>query len=450
MPRSARELPDAIQWHEGMLLAPQHFQQLGVRGEELIAYHTATSSPFHWGIRHLKVDPVQLVSGIFRVLELEAVLPDGLIVSHVQGDDVPLELDLSEQQGQLMGKPVPIYLAVPVRRLGGRATRGDLPRYQEVPGLPISDEHTGEGEMTIPRLKPRLSLHLTDSLAQKYVGFPIARLMLREEAFTMTNFVPAQLSITRVSAIGEMCQAVATRLREKAMFLAERARTPLGQTDKPMLQQSQTAIHGLVAGLPMFEAILKTDRCHPFPLYLSLCQIVGHMTAVGGALVPPMLPSYDHNDPKAAFSAACDFVIQMLDRVSEAYTAIPFEEADGVFSLKIDPAWCDDDLTIGVRARAEMTEADVIAWMDVALVGSDSVIKPMRERRVLGAPRHRIDREQALDVVPTRGVVLFKIEVNFDDIVPGEKLSILSGDRGRREPPQEIVLYVRNPSGDDR
>ena len=88
--------------------------------------------------------------------------------------------------------------------------------------------------------------------------------------------------------------------------------------------------------------------------------------------------------------------------------------------------------------------------MDVALVGSDSVIKPMRERRVLGAPRHRIDREQALDVVPTRGVVLFKIEVNFDDIVPGEKLSILSGDRGRREPPQEIVLYIRNPSGDDR
>ncbi|MDF1750691.1 MAG: type VI secretion system baseplate subunit TssK, partial [Alphaproteobacteria bacterium] len=87
MPRSARELPDAIQWHEGMLLAPQHFQQLAVRGEELIAYHTATSSPFHWGIRHLKVDPVQLVSGIFRVLELEAVLPDGLIVTHVQGED---------------------------------------------------------------------------------------------------------------------------------------------------------------------------------------------------------------------------------------------------------------------------------------------------------------------------------------------------------------------------
>jgi type VI secretion system protein ImpJ len=88
--------------------------------------------------------------------------------------------------------------------------------------------------------------------------------------------------------------------------------------------------------------------------------------------------------------------------------------------------------------------------MDSALIGSDSVIRAMRERRVLGAPRERIDREEALDVVPTRGVVLFKIEVNFDDIVPGERLSILSGDRGRREPPREIVLYVRNPPGETR
>ena len=450
MPRSARELPDAIQWHEGMLLAPQHFQQLAIRGEELVAYHALTGSPFHWGVRHIKIDPVQLVSGIFRILELEAILPDGLIVSHQQGDGNPLELRVADHQDELSGGAMPVYLCVPVRRMGARATRGDLPRYAEAEGLPVADEQTGEGEVTIPRIRPRLSLQMTGTLAQKFVGMPIARVALREEAFTLTDFVPPQLAVTRVSAIGEMCQTLSTRLREKAVFLAERARTPLGQSDRPMLQESQTAIHGLVAGLPVFEAMLKTDSSHPYPLYLSLCSIVGHMTAVGGALVPPALPAYDHNDPRSSFAAAHDFVVQMLDRISEAYMALPFAEADGIFSLKTEPEWCDDDLTIGVRARADMTESDVIAWMDTALIGSESVITPMRAKRVLGAPRHRIDREKALDVVPTRGVVLFKIEVNFDDIVPGERLSILSGDRGRREPPQEIVLYVRNSSVDDR
>lgn len=450
MPRSARELPDAIQWHEGMLLAPQHFQQMSVRGEELVAYHALTASPFHWGIRHLKIDPVQLVSGVFRVLELEAVLPDGLVVSHVQGDGETLEIDISDMQTVLSTGPMPVFLCVPVRRLGKRATRGDLPRYHEANGLPVADEQTGEGEMEIPRIRPRLSLQVTDTLADKFVGLPLAKVMVQEEAFTLANFVPPQLSVTRVSVLGEMCQTLATRLREKAVYLAERARTPLGQSDRPMMQQVQTSLHGLVAGLPSFEAILKTDSSHPYPLYLSLCTIVGHMTAVGGAMVPPSLPGYDHNDPKTCFTAAHDFVIQMLDRISEAYTALPFSEADGVFMLKLEPEWCDEDLTIGVRAKPEMTEADVIAWMEAALIGSESVLNPMRERRVLGAPRHRIDREKALDVVPTRGVVLFKVELNFDDVIPGERLAILSGDRGRRETPQEIVLYVRNTSGSDR
>ncbi|NMM44342.1 type VI secretion system baseplate subunit TssK [Rhodospirillaceae bacterium KN72] len=450
MPRSARELPDAIQWHEGMLLAPQHFQQLAVRGEELVAYHALTASPFHWGIRHLKIDPVQLVSGVLRVLELEAVMPDGLIVSHMQGDEEPLEIDLTPIQSDLAGDGLPVYLSVPVRRLGGQATRGDLPRYGAVEGMPVSDEETGESEISIPRLKPRLSLHAVETLPAKYVGLPVARVAVREEAFTLTNFVPPQLFVTRMSVLGEMCQTLATRLREKAVYLAERARTPLGQSDRPMMREMQATLQGIVSGLPVLEAMLKTDRTHPFSLYLALCQIVGSMTAVGGALVPPVLAAYDHDDPRISYAAACDFIVQMLDRISESYTAIPFIEEDGIFSLKLEQDWCDDDLTVGVRARPEATESDVIAWMEGALVGSESVITPMRERRVLGAPRHRIDREQALDLVPTRGVVLFKIEMNFDDIVPGENLSILSGDKGRREGPQEIVLYIRNPSSDNR
>jgi len=57
----AHDLPGAIQWHEGMLLAPQHFQQLSIRYEELLHYHLMMISPFHWGIRRLKIDQVLLL-----------------------------------------------------------------------------------------------------------------------------------------------------------------------------------------------------------------------------------------------------------------------------------------------------------------------------------------------------------------------------------------------------
>ena len=42
----ASDIPEAIQWHEGMLLAPQHFQQLAWRQETLLHYATLAASPF--------------------------------------------------------------------------------------------------------------------------------------------------------------------------------------------------------------------------------------------------------------------------------------------------------------------------------------------------------------------------------------------------------------------
>ena len=73
---NAYEIPDAIQWHEGLLLTPQHFQQLSTRHEALVQYGTSLVAPFCWGVRRLKYDRVSLTMGKFRVLQLEAVMPD--------------------------------------------------------------------------------------------------------------------------------------------------------------------------------------------------------------------------------------------------------------------------------------------------------------------------------------------------------------------------------------
>ena len=47
---------DRIQWHEGMLLAPQHFQQTSARLDSLVAWHTLLAAPFSWGVRRLRID----------------------------------------------------------------------------------------------------------------------------------------------------------------------------------------------------------------------------------------------------------------------------------------------------------------------------------------------------------------------------------------------------------
>ena len=47
-----------IQWHEGMLLSPQHFQQMELRQQQILTYHMQLVSPFYWGVNHLRMDAV--------------------------------------------------------------------------------------------------------------------------------------------------------------------------------------------------------------------------------------------------------------------------------------------------------------------------------------------------------------------------------------------------------
>ena len=82
----AEDIPEAIQWHEGMLLSPQHFQQSAWRHELLVQYGSLLVAPYCWGVRSLTLDTKLLPGGTFRVLELEAVMSDGSLVSHKAED----------------------------------------------------------------------------------------------------------------------------------------------------------------------------------------------------------------------------------------------------------------------------------------------------------------------------------------------------------------------------
>jgi len=222
----AQKLPAAIQWHEGMLLAPQHFQQLSLRHEELLHYHLGTIAPFYWGINRLKVDSTLLIDGTLRVLELEGVMPDGLVVSHLGQEGNGLEIDLTPYTEEMKERALTIHLVVPVKKIGIASTKGDLARYDSVEGRPVVDENTGESELPIPRLKPRLSLLVTDTPPQKYSTFPLAKVAYKNETFTMTDYIPPTLTVPTKSAIGKICSSVAHRLREKGVFLSERVRSP--------------------------------------------------------------------------------------------------------------------------------------------------------------------------------------------------------------------------------
>ena len=103
-------LSEHIQWHEGMLLAPQHFQQESARVDALVGWQTLAGHPAAWGVRRLEVDEALLGNGLLRITAIEAILPDGMAVHYdaAQAQGHPLELDLAPYRSTMEQQALPV------------------------------------------------------------------------------------------------------------------------------------------------------------------------------------------------------------------------------------------------------------------------------------------------------------------------------------------------------
>jgi type VI secretion system protein ImpJ len=242
-----------------------------------------------------------------------------------------------------------------------------------------------------------------------------------------------------------MCSGLATRLREKAVLLAEKARTPSVASRAPQLVDTKNQIRALVSCLPEFEALVNSGVAHPFPLYLSLARLLGSLTSIGSAMLPPVLETYDHNDPLASFIQAHSVMDRIVaEGFIESFSAYPLAFEDGQFGLRFDPEWQGRRIIVGVRAKSGTSTAEAASWIENSIIGSESRVPSMRLRRVLGAERKKIEGED--DLVPTADVTLYAVEPDPDSIAVDEQLLIFNpNDPDGEDGPADIVLYVRNP-----
>jgi type VI secretion system protein ImpJ len=441
--RRAAEIPLAIQWHDGMLLSPQHFQEEGRRHERLLAYHLGHAAPYHQGVVNLEVDLGRLVAGIFRVIHVEAVMPDGTLVFHGEGDP-ELSVDLRPQAQIMKDTPAPVFLAIPREQLGGAPSGADLARHRSVEGAPVVDEHTGELPLQIPRIVPSARLLVAEEPPARLVCLPLARIRLDGEAFIRTDYVPPTVGIALSSPIGEIGQRIVSRLREKALRLSEKASMLSRTTDRELIAELRRQIHCLVSALPTFEALLYSERPHPFALWTALAGLVGQIAGLSRTPVPPLLPPYRHDDIRAVFEVARDHIFRMVDEgIIESFTAYPLDLRDGRFGVFFQREFKGRTLVLASRASRGIREDQLLAWIEASLVGAAGKLRGMQEARVLGVPRRRIDRHG--DLVATPGTLLFEIDEASPYLEPGEPLVVQNtADPTNAAGPSEIILYVKS------
>lgn len=79
--------PGKVVWHEGMFLAPHHFQQWDQYYGQLLQERLRVVNPFGWGLMAVRLDADDLANNIVRILALRGVLPDGTVISVAAGEE---------------------------------------------------------------------------------------------------------------------------------------------------------------------------------------------------------------------------------------------------------------------------------------------------------------------------------------------------------------------------
>lgn len=266
-------LPDAVCWHEGMQLLPQHFQLQGLRAEALAARTGQACNPWFWGVTALELDPSALCAGQVRVLHLEAILPDGLPVSVQAGVDAPLEFDLETALAAAEGPLLNVHLAVsPLWRAGQL-----LPlkgRLQSRVGAPLPDLASGEHPEPITVWRASLRLVGDDGKADS-VCLPLLRVAKEGGAYVSLPYVPPTPLVLPESPLGRRVQSLCARAREKALFLGGRLRLAQQAGNQDDAVEVRRQLAALWTRLPEVEGLLASRAASPLALHGSLLGLAG-------------------------------------------------------------------------------------------------------------------------------------------------------------------------------
>ncbi len=460
------DLPELIEWHEGMLLTPQHFQQLSARNELLTQFLTTLRSPFGWGVIDLKIDEAALSGGTLGILSVEAILPDGLLARGGSERGEKLELNLGALS-TTDNTPVRVYLTVP--RDPALYNRSEYSRYQQVVRQDerTPDNVSGGDAITIPRISPRLTLESDPAKLGGKIVLPLIEFAGHGTVFRQTDYIAPLLRIKAGSPLSDLCADLSSMIRSIATDLATKMSPGGGANDLEKLRQ----LHWLVSELPVLEALLDNEQTHPYTAYLALCSMAGSISLLSHARVPAKFPAYNHDDLRVSFQIVISSIQRSLSEgLTESWIHRDFSPAPehrrtmgdsdprrGEQAYEIGPsleeAFGDEadfsaqSLALMVRLPTGMLPDAMTAWGESCVLAPEDAINDLELSRSKGALCERVNSLD--DLIAPPGSVLFRVYNDSKWIAPGKKL-VLRPARQETLVPDMVTLFVKKSSSKNK
>jgi type VI secretion system protein ImpJ len=321
--------PLRVVWSEGLLMSPQHMQQLDLYHENLIGSRLAAVHPNPWGVVAVKVDPHALETGQVRLNELRAVLADGLVINCGQGDPElppsrPIEAHFPANQVLLE-----VFIGVPRERDG-------LANYASAPGgrsrfvihSKTVPDLTGEGNsLDVAFANRNLSILFGDEARDDYESLKIAE-FTRDASGAIVPHEPYCPPALKVAA----APYVLSGTRRLLKMMAARRRTLAAQNremgDGNVEFNAADITRFLLLNcinsyLPIFAHVLDFPELPPRQAFLWMSAFAGELATFSADFDPGTLPKFNHSDLRSTFEPLLKSIEDLLQAMlKEQFVAL--------------------------------------------------------------------------------------------------------------------------------
>ena len=460
-------LHQPVQWFEGMLLSPQHFQQHDLYVEELMFHQLQRTTPFFYGLMSLTFDLSELSANKVVVTSVHAVMPDGTVVDYDQGSPIPgsqsehQDFSLRYTLDDQIGDKAFLYLAVAKRSAGNNnGAEEKLKRFDSYNAGKVSDLFDGNNQVDIVRLRTKLQLLTEGELSENYSYFPILKLSKTSNGkFTVLDYTPPQLAFAplanRALNQTDLWHEVEHRIAMLRLRASERLNHLKHQVaDGSAINYHQKMdLHYVTKCLPGLKIMLNSRKCHPFDVYVALVDLISSMAIMQDEILPRDYKDYKHNDIYNVLKPLLEDIDVVLTKMALNFNVQSFEKDDSNVFTYAFSQWPDSNqFMLAFKLSAGVSRKQLESWIKAAFICSDDKRTALMGERLMGGHRQHVTRFAEIDLVESDDELLYVVTKDRQWFSgTGAKDPVLhisiSDDNLNEYAPEAINLYQVNQEG---
>ena len=357
------EIPEAVQWRNGMVLEPQHFQHTDRRSAGLAHLAGLVAEPWPWGFLSVRVDETALASSQLRI-DCEGVFPTGQ----------PF------RQRQLTRALDP-------------GSNGDRSSFHVVGG-----RDDGAVQLVAGGDAPGESL------------LPVARLVFQGGVWgTVPDWSPPAFVVGSEHPMrADLYHQLGALAALGAGFMAT-LRLP-GAEERPAARMLGQVAAALAQGVGVIETLLAAPAVSPGRLGVEALRLALGVRGAAGVF-EPFENAWDPADQRGSLRRLLYAAESTASGIGLPFRANPFRRTDDANVLVVD-GMPSDALLLAIEASRPADLLAARSWLEGAALASPNRIQEALTRRVAGCPRRAVERDPRIGV--SSGPLLALYHVNND------------------------------------